>query len=77
MAAPANIFDSLKEQMARAHVDVSLLSIQPSPEGLAVAFQFTPNAAVQGRYYTAAEIAAIRLESLEQGRKEGNRESTH
>ena len=70
ISAPANIFDRLKEQMGRENVDVSLLSIQPSPEGLAVAFQFTPNAVIHGRYYTDAEIAAIRLESLQQGRKE-------
>ena len=70
LSAPANIFESLKAQMARANIEVSLLSIQPSAEGLGVAFQFSPNAASQGRYYTFAEIAAIRLESFQQGRKE-------
>lgn len=77
MGAGANIFDSLKARMAKENVDVALMAIHPSPEGLAIAFQFTPNAALQGRYYTTAEIAAIRLESFEQGRKEREQAGTH
>ena len=77
MSAAANIFDSLKKEMAQADVDVSLQSIHPGPQGLAASFQFTPNAAIQGRYYTAGEIAAIRLESFQQGRQERGQDAPH
>ncbi len=77
MSAAATIFDSLKGQMARSNVDVSLLSVHPSPEGMAVSFQFIPTAAKPGRYYTDAEISAVRLESFEQGRKAGEADAKH
>lgn len=77
MSAAANIFDSLKKEMAQSDVDVSLESIHPGPQGLAASFQFTPNAALQGRYYTAGEIAAIRLESFQQGRQERGQDAPH
>ncbi len=69
IASAAQIFDSLKQEMAKEDVNVALSSMQPGPQGLAVSFQFMPNAAVPRRTYTDTEITAIRAESFDQGLK--------
>jgi len=75
LSSAAQIFDNLKNQLAQEDIDVSMSSIRPGPEGLAVSFQFTPTTEIQGRTYTPGEIAAIRLESFEQGRKSAQSKS--
>lgn len=77
MSAAAKIFDNLKGEMARNGVDVALGSVHRGPQGLAIAFEFTPGAAAKGRFYTDAEIAAIRLESFEQGSKSRGQDAAH
>lgn len=74
LSSAADVFDSLKAQMAKQDIDVSLGSVHPGQQGMAVSFQFTPNANVEGRYYTPGEIAGIRLESFEQGVKASTQE---
>ena len=70
MSSASDVFNALQKKMALAGVDVSLSSIHPEPQGIAIALQFTPSAAAPGRFYTNAEIASIRLEMLEQGMKQ-------
>ncbi len=74
MSSAAQVFNSLKEQMAEQDIDVAVSSIQPGPQGLALALQFTPNAAVPRRVYTDREITDIRAESFEQGHKAAEQE---
>ncbi len=69
LSSVSQILDSLKADMARHDIDVSIGSFQPGDQGMAVSMQFTPTAALQSRVYTSSEIAAIRLESFEQGRE--------
>lgn len=77
MRAASNIFDTLKTEMAKSSVDVAIQSIQPGPQGLAASFQFTPNQVAAARTLTDADLAAIRLESYQQGNKEHVSETSH
>lgn len=77
MQAASDIFNKLKEEMAKSDVDVALRSIKRGPQGLAVAVEFTPVSARKGRFYTDAEITAIRAESFDQGMKAANQVSVH
>lgn len=77
LSATADVFDKLKAQMDRADVNVSLRSVQPGADGIAMSFQFIPKAAMPGRFYTDAEIAQIRLDSVQQGVKMSQDEAKH
>jgi hypothetical protein len=74
MSSAANVFNSLKKQMADEDVGVAVRSMQPGPQGLAMSFEFTPSASQQGRFYTFAEIADIRGDSFQQGHKAAEQE---
>jgi hypothetical protein len=71
MTAPSRIFSALKGSLAASNVDVSIRSISNEPTGMAMSFQFTSTSAGPGRYYSESELAAIRMDSFEKGRKEG------
>ncbi len=77
LSAAANVFDKLKTEMAKSDVDVAIQSIQPGPQGLAAAFQFTPNASTASHTYTDAEVATMRLETYQQARKEHDQPQPH
>lgn len=77
MSAAANIFNSIKGEMARSDIEVAVRSIHKDGQGLAVSLVFTPDAASQGRFYTYDEIAAIRMESVQQGMKMQRQDPAH
>lgn len=74
MSSAADVFNSLKKQMAPQDIGVSMKSMQPGPQGLAISLEFTQNASQQGRFYTFAEIADIRGDSFQQGHKAAEQE---
>ena len=67
--APTKILDNLQKAMASSDIDVGIRSVQVDGEGLGLTMQFTPDASTHGRFYTYAEIAAIRSDSMEQASK--------
>jgi len=75
LSSAAQMLDTLQKKMAKQNIDVALNSIQPGPQGLAVSMDFTPSAATPRKEYSSADIAAIRLESYQQGHGEQNKGS--
>jgi hypothetical protein len=77
ISAAADILDVLQKKMAPSDIRVALRSVQPDSQGVAVSLEFSPNASSQGRFYTDAEIAAIRMESVQQGLKMQSQSTAH
>lgn len=66
MRSAQDLMGVMRVEAKAANAEISLRSIVPGQQGIAIEVDLTPAGSEVGRYYTPAEIARIRGETVEQ-----------
>jgi hypothetical protein len=75
MSAVADVLQVMQHDAKKQGAEVGLRTAMPGPQGIVIEVEWQSDGAVGGRYYTDAEIAQIRADTLLQHfKKEGQKQ---